>query len=65
MSGADRFAVTCDTGEATVECQISTRVFEPARNPTGPLLHLLPAESVTELTEVVLPACTAIAATSA
>ena len=57
--------MTCDTGAAAVECQISTRVFEPARNPTGPFVHHCPAESVTELTEVVLPACTAIAATSA
>src|SRR5215212_10164964 len=56
MSGADRCAVTAATGAAPVACQISIRVFDPERNPMGPFVHALPAESVTEVTDVVAPA---------
>jgi hypothetical protein len=62
-SGAERLTVTLVTGAAPVRYQISIRVFEPDRKPTGPLVQMLPAESVTDDTEVVVPACTAIGAT--
>jgi len=44
----------------SVAYQISTRVFEPDRKPTRPLAQRFPVESVT----VVVPACTAIEASS-
>src|SRR5918992_3366272 len=63
-SAADRCTVTPATGAAPVLYQISTLVLDPASRPTGPLRHVLPAESLTDATEVVVPACTAIVATS-
>ena len=64
-SAAERFTVTPATGAAPVLCHISTRVFEPASKPTGPSVHGFPAESVTPVTFVVVPAWTATVATSA
>ena len=63
-SRADSVTVTWVTGAAAELNQISTRVLEPDRKPIGPLFQVLPAESVTDFTELVAPACTAIVATS-
>jgi hypothetical protein len=60
-----RRTVTCVTGRAVKAYQSSTRVKEPERNPTGPFVHVFPAESVTEVTELDDPVCKAIDATSA
>ena len=63
-SRADSVTVTWVTGAAAELNQISNRVLEPDRKPIGPLFQVLPAESVTDFTELVAPACTAIVATS-
>ncbi len=62
-SGAESVTVALATGAAPVLYQSSTRVLEPGRRPTAPRVHPFPAESLTDETEVVVPACTAIAAT--
>ena len=63
---ADSVTVTELTDGAASRYQISTRLFVPLRNPTGPFsqLPLGPAESFTVLTEAELPAASATTATS-
>src|SRR5438067_4296723 len=62
---ADRVTVALLTGDAPVVYHSSTRVFDPVRKPAGPFVQALPAESVTLATAALLPACIAMAATSA
>jgi hypothetical protein len=62
---ADNVAVTLVTDVAARRYQISTRVFAPVRNPTGPFVHVPPAESVTLVTDAELPAANATTATRA
>jgi hypothetical protein len=62
---ADNVAVTLVTDGAARLYQISTRLFVPVRNPTGPLVQVPPAESVTLVTDAELPAANATTATKA
>ena len=57
--------MTLVTGRAAIVNQISMRLLEPGVKPTGPLVQVLPAESVTDDTEAELPVWRAIGATSA
>ena len=63
--GLERLTVTLVTGRAAIVNQISMRLLEPGVKPTGPLVQVLPAESVTDDTEAELPVWRAIGATSA
>ena len=60
-----KLAVTLVTDDAFSRYQSSIRVFDPVKDPTGPFVQVLPAESVTVLIGPVLAAWTAIAATRA
>jgi hypothetical protein len=62
---ADNVAVTLVTDDAATRYQISTRLFTPVRKPTGPFVHVPPAESVTLVTDAELPAANATTATKA
>jgi hypothetical protein len=62
---ADNVAVTLVTDGAARRYQISTRVFDPVRKPTGPFVQVPPAESVTLVTDAELPAANATTATKA
>src|SRR4051812_18702536 len=62
---AESVAVTLPTAGAPRRYQVSTRVFEPDRNPAAPFVHVAPDESTTLATVTEPPALTAILATSA